>query len=190
MNFFKTIILFVVIFSGLFSCQNSYNYDKQIKELDSLKVVITESLNNLKQIDSAYCVNALNTQNMYLQFIEAHTNDTLSKSQAQSLQQFSSIYKSFKTFNDFRLGWIANATQSINQLHHLSKDLQTKSLNNDEANKFVLSEKKNAEIIIHDLKQNALNMRQVTDAYKQYLPEWEALVKQLNNGQLPTSINQ
>lgn len=51
-----SIILGVISLSFVFtSCKNKNEYAKQVKEIDSLKVVLQETLVNFNTIDSAKC---------------------------------------------------------------------------------------------------------------------------------------
>ncbi len=182
------IFLFSVFAACFFSCKNTHAYDKYVKELDSLKVVVQQSVANFKTVDSASCVNACSKQYTYSQFIEAHLKDTVTKSIAENLQNFQSVKQGLNDYITWRSDWLAQAHSSVQQLQTLSHDLKSGSINNDEAIEFINQEKKQAEEIIEVLKVNTETIRKHLEVFHQSLPVCENLIKQLNSGTLPQLI--
>ncbi len=188
----KTVIyIFIIGICALatFSCKNTHAYDKYVKELDSLKVVVQQSVDNFKTVDSVSCYQANIKQKTYTLFIDSHLTDTVSKSVAESLQNFHSVGKGLQEYIEFRETWLKDAHLSITQLQTLSHDLKNGSINEDEAIEFINNEKKQAEKIIEELKVNTETIRKNLGIYNTSLPECENLVKQLNAGVLPELIN-
>lgn len=183
----KTLTLLVSFIAGLvlFSCQTKPNYDIPIKELDSLKIVLQQALVNFKAIDSAICFNAQHKLNTYLHFLETHLNDTISKQDAEHIQQFQSVKPGFDTYVKYRISWIQRAQQSIHQLQTLTNDLNNGSVDYTEAVSYINEEKNNAVQAIEVLKTNTDNMRKHLELYNQYLPAYESIIKKLNAGVLP-----
>ena len=177
-----------IICMSLFSCRNTHAYDKYVKELDSLKIVVQQSVDNFKTVDSAACVSAYSKQYTYSQFIETHLKDTVSKAIAESLQNFQSVKQGLNDYLALRSTWLASASLSIKQLQTLSHDLKNGSVNNDEAIEFINQEKKQAEAIIEELKVNTETIRKHLEVYNQSLPVCENLVKELNSGVLPQLV--
>lgn len=179
--FFLAILLFP-------SCRNTHTYDKYVKELDSLKIVVQQSVDNFKTVDSASCMEAYSKQYTYSLFIDTHLKDTVTKSVAENLQNFNSVAKGLKDYMVFRASWLNNASLSITQLQTLSHDLKNGSVDNEDAIGFINDEKKQAEKVIEELKINAENIRKHLEIYHQSLPICENLVKQLNSGVLPQLV--
>jgi hypothetical protein len=173
---------------SFFSCRNSHAFDKYVKELDSLKVVLEQSVDNFKTVDSLTCINAYSKQYTYSQFIETHLKDTVTKSVAENLQNFQSIKRGLLNYLTFRSSWLANAYASIRQLQTLSHDLKSGSLSQDEAVGYIATEKQKAETIIEELKVNTETIRNYLEVYNRSLPTCENLVKELNSGILPKLI--
>lgn len=167
------------------SCRNTIVQDKYVKELDSLKVVLQQSVANFKTVDSATCANAYSKLYTYSQFIEAHLKDTVTKSIAENLQNFQSVKQGLNDYLAWRSDWLADANTSIHQLQTLSNDLKNGSLNNDEVIQFISQEKKQAEASIEILKINTETIRKHIEVFNQSLPVCENLVKELNSGVLP-----
>ncbi|MES2762730.1 MAG: hypothetical protein V4677_11000 [Bacteroidota bacterium] len=182
-------ILFVFILGTCFSsCKNTHAYDKYVKELDSLKVVLQQSVDNFKTVDSAATMQAYSKQYTYTRFIETHLKDTVAKVIAEDLQSFQSVEKGLQDYLTVRSKWLKEANMSIAQLQTLSHDLKTGSVNNDDAIEFIANEKKRSEAIIEELKVNTETVRKHLEIFNQSLPTVETLVKQLNTGILPTLI--
>jgi hypothetical protein len=182
------IFLCSVFATGFFSCKNSHAYEKYVKELDSLKVVLQQSVDNFKTVDSTTCVNAYSKQFTYSQYIETHLKDTVTKSVAENLQNFQSVKHGLNDYLASRSNWLANANASIKQLQTLSHDLKNGSINQEEAIEFINQEKKQAESIIEELKINTETIRNHLEVFNQSLPVCEDLIKQLNSGVLPQVI--
>ncbi len=185
MRFLYFIIPCFVLGVTISSCRNTHAYDKYVKELDSLKVVVQQSVDNFKTVDSASCVKAYAKQYAYLQFINTHLKDTITKSTAENLQNFQSVEKGLKDYLTMRSTWLAESQSSIMQLQTLSHDLKNGSVDQEEAIEFINTEKKQAEKIIEELKINTEQIRKHLEVYNQSLPACEVLIKQLNSGTLP-----
>lgn len=181
--------ILVVVCMSFISCRNTHAYDKYVKELDSLKVVLQQSVANFKTVDSATCVDAYSKQYTYSQFIEAHLKDTVTKSVAENLQNFQSVKQGLNDYLTWRSEWLAEANTSIQQLQSLSHDLKNGSIDNDEAIEFINQEKKQAEASIEVLKINTEAIRKHLEVFHQALPVCENLVKELNSGLLPQLLS-
>lgn len=183
--------IFTLLILSVFatSCKNTHAYDKYVKELDSLKVVLQQSVDNFKTVDSASCIQAYTKQYTYSLFIDSHLKDTVTKVVAENLQNFHSIEKGLNDYVELRSTWLNEANLSITQLQTLSHDLKNGSINEDEAIEFINEEKKQAEKIIEELKINTETIRKHLDVFNQSLPVCEDLIKQLNSGILPELVN-
>ena len=71
----------------------------------------------------------------------------------------------------------------------LSHDLKNGSVNEEEAIEFINQEKKQAELIIEELKVNTETIRKHLEVYNQSLPVCQSLVKELNSGVLPQLLS-
>lgn len=181
--------LIIITCMSFFSCRNTHAYDKYVKELDSLKVVLQQSVDNFRTVDSAACVQAYSKHYTYSRFINSHLKDTVTKTIAENLQNFQSVEKGLHDYVSLRSLWLQDANTSINQLQNLSHDLKNGSVNEEEAVAFINDEKKLAEKIIEELKINTENIRKHLELFNQSLPVCEDLIKQLNAGVLPELTN-
>lgn len=182
-------VFIISIVSGFFTfCKNPHAYDKYVKELDSLKVVLQQSVANFKTVDSTQCIEAFSKQYTYSLFINSHLKDTVTKTVAENLQLFHSVEKGLSDYISLRTVWLTEANLSIAQLQTLSHDLKNGSIDEEAVIEFINEEKKQAEKIIEELKINTETIRKHLELFNQSLPVIEDLIKQLNSGVLPKLI--
>lgn len=174
---------------GLLSCRNTHAYEKYSKELDSLKVVLQQSVTHFKTVDSLSCTKAYSKQYTYSFFINSYLKDTVTKTMAENLQAFQSVGKGMNDYLAMRSSWLNEAELSVEQLQTLSHDLKTGSIDEEEAIEFINEEKKESQKIIEELNVNTEIIRKHLEVFNQSLPTCEDLVKKLNNGVLPELIN-
>lgn len=187
----KTLSLLIILsLSALLlpMCKPSHAYDKYIKELDSLKVVVEQAIDNFRTIDSLQCYEALSKQHTFNAFIATHLKDTVSKSEAEALQLFSATGKPINNYLAMRPVWLAEAHTRVKQLNALSTDLKNNNIEAAEAVQFINDEKKQSEKIIEELKLNTVLLRKHLDFYSKNLPVIESLIKKINGGELPELI--
>ncbi len=182
--FFLLTILLVLNFC-FSSCTNTRVYDKYVKELDSLKIVVEQATDNFKTVDSLNCYRISLKQSTYSVYLNQNLKDTISKMEAENLQSFYAAGKAINTYLMMRPKWLSDADLSIKQLTSLSHDLKSGSIEADEAVEFISTEKKQAEKIIEELKLNTEAIRSYIVIYTKSLPATEDMIKRLNNGLLP-----
>lgn len=171
------------------SCGKSHEYDASVKQLDSLKVVVEQSLDNFSALDSARYYEALCRQSTYTSFIREHLHDTVTKVEAEALQVLYNSGKPFKNFFGTRQALIAEARTSATQLRNLSQDLAGNAVPAREAINYISDETKEAEKIIGLLKTNTSLLRRQMEDFTRSLPVVEALIKQHHAGTLPALTN-
>lgn len=185
MKFISFLVSLVVLTMYVSSCKNSNQYAKQVKELDSLKVVLQEALVNFNTIDSAKCYKAYAEQFTYSTFINANLRDTVSRETAENLQLFYAVGKNLVNYLVMSPKWKEEAKQSIKQLTDLSHDLKNGSVEEEEVVEFLSEEKKESDKIIEELKANTELMRYSLETFSKTLPTAQETVKKLNSGALP-----
>jgi len=188
MKFAPFLIGLVALTVYISSCKNSNHYAKQVKELDSLKVVLQEALVNFNTIDSAKCFKAYTEQFTYSTFINANLRDTVSRQTAENLQLFYSVGKNLVNFLAMSPKWKVEAKQSIKQLTDLSHDLKNGSVEEEDAIEFLSEEKIEADKIIEELKTNTELMRYSLETFSKSLLTAQETVKKLNGGSLPELV--
>lgn len=175
-------ILFMLGFSG---CRQGHDYTRYVKELDSLKVVTEQAVDNFTTVDSLACYEAYSKERSYRLFIESHVNDTVPKETAEALTGFFSTEKALKDYLALRPVWLSEARSVIGQVGLLSNDLKNGSIETAEAVEFISTEKKRSEKIIEELKTNTVLIRKHLELYNRYLPVVEQVLKSYNAGILP-----
>lgn len=170
------------------SCGKSHEYDASVKQLDSLKVVMEESLNGFSSLDSAKYADALSKELTYTAFVEMHVTDTISRQDALLLQELHTAGKAFRGFLSSRRDLIDDAQVSASQLKKLSADLASGAVDSRVAIQYISQERQEAERIIHLLKLNTEVLRTEMENYNRSLPGIGVLVKTHNNGMLPPPV--
>ncbi len=175
-------ILFMLAFPG---CRQGHDYARYVKELDSLKVVTEQAVDNFTTVDSLACYEAYSKERSYRLFIESHVSDTVPKETAEALTGFFSTEKALKDYLAQRPVWLSEARSVIKQVWLLSNDLKNGSIETGEAVEFIGTEKKRSEKIIEELKTNTVLIRRHLELYNRHLPAVEQLLKSYNAGILP-----
>lgn len=183
----KTLVVLFAIVCGisLLSCNNTQAYNKYAKELDSLSIVIQQATDNFKTIDSASSVEAYTKYKIYGDFITSHLKDTVTKTEAEKLQQYFSSGDEIENFVKMRTRLINDASLTVKQLKNLSFDLKNGSIKHDEAVEFIGKEKQNAEVIIGALKANNESVREHLTSFAESSLSVENIIKSINGGALP-----
>lgn len=170
---------------GFSACRQGHDYARYVKELDSLKVVTEQAVDNFTTVDSLACYEAYSKERSYRLFIESHVNDTVPKETAEALTGFFSTEKALKDYLALRPVWLSEARSVIKQVGLLSNDLKNGSIETAEAVEFISTEKKRSEKIIEELKTNTVLIRKHLELYNRHLPVVEQVLKSYNAGILP-----
>jgi hypothetical protein len=175
-------ILFILGFSA---CRPAHDYARYVKELDSLKVVTEQAVDNFTTVDSLACYTAYSKERSYRLFIESHVHDTVPKETAEALTGFFSTEKALADYLAMRPVWLSEARAVIRQVGLLSNDLSNGSIEPAEAVEFISTEKKRSEKIIEELKTNTMLIRKHLELHNRHLPVVEQILKSYNAGILP-----
>src|SRR5436190_1948891 len=84
------------------SCFKSESYEKQIKSLDSLSGALNQKISELNQVDTVILKKAISKYNNYRQFVKQNVHDTVTKAEADFLQQFYTSGQSLVDFSENR----------------------------------------------------------------------------------------
>jgi hypothetical protein len=184
-----TVLLF--FFSSVLflpSCFQSDVYEKETRSLDSLSGALNQKLSELRQVDTAILLKAISKYTNYRQFIQQNINDTVSKAEADQLQQFYSSGKNLELFSENRKSILARGSLINSQLTKLLKDAKENSIDEEKLQQFSKEEKAQATQLI----KKSFGQQQLFEAnlqeFKLSLAGIEALIRSRNNGQMPTII--
>lgn len=185
--FIYTLIFSITVFI-FSSCGKSNEHEKILKSLDSLSGALNQKLTELKFIDTVILQKAIIKYNNYRQFIQQNVNDTISKTEADHLQQFYNSGKNLIEFDENRKAMIARGNLINSQLNKLVIDAKDHDLATEKLKEYTLQEKMQAEQLIKD----SFSQQQLFNAnlqeFKLSLFGVEELIKARNNGQMPTII--
>jgi len=182
---------FIVLFFAalLFqSCGHNDVYADNIKALDSLSGAVNALLKEDLKTDTVILEKAISRLTQYKQFVQQNVKDTLSKTEADFLQQF---YNSGNNLQDFKINRksVKARINLINsQIEKLKHDASGRLISEEKLIEFTNSEKKEATHLIeagHNQQQLFYTNLQ---EFKTALKGVEELIKTRNSGQLPTII--
>lgn len=175
----------VFIFS---SCGKSSEHEKMLKSLDSLSGALNQKLTELRFVDTVILQKAIVKYNNYKQFIQQNVNDTISKTEADHLQQFYNSGKNLIEFDENRKAIIARGNLINSQLNKLVIDAKENDLATEKLKEYTLQEKLQAEQLIKDTFSEQQLFNANLQEFKLSLFGVEELIKSRNNGQMPTII--
>jgi hypothetical protein len=178
-----TLILFT-----LSACSVKNQVETETKKLDSLTIVLNTKLSELIKTDSALVSRAILKYTNYTVFIENNLSDTITKTQANGLQQFYTSGNNLKAFAINRASIVTRATLVNTQIKNLLADLNNGLLSQDSFLKNYDTETKAASQLILLSEQELNNYTQNIQDFKNAISPVEALIKSRNNGLLPEAI--
>lgn len=179
-----------IVLASLFftSCSRRVLYEPSLKRLDSAMVVLSLYEKRITRIDTLQLQKALQKWEVLSTFIQNNVSDTLSKTEAQALQQFYQSGQFLSLFQSKRKELLQRCGLMQEQLKRLIETGQTESLQVTQFNENTSSE-------IETLKNTGIVMdKSLTDYpaqlqnFRNSLPGVEALVKARNRGSLPMVI--
>ncbi len=181
-------ILLLTFCALLSSCTNSNEQAKQIKSLDSISGALNQKVIELQKIDTLILEKALTKFNNYKQFIKQNINDTVTKKEADAVQQFFVSGTTLENFFINRKSILARAQLVNAQLTKLILDITQNTMEQKQLQEFTFAEKEQANDVIQKsfLQQQLFNSN--LQQFKNALPLVEELIKTKNNGQLPTIV--
>ena len=176
-------LLALFIFVGFYACKNNSSYEKYSKELDSLKIVLHQSVSNLRSVDSVKCEEAILKFKIYSDFLNKNLKDTVSIEQAKQLKIFYSAGEGIIKFQGLRVNYLTNSELRKIQLQNLSTDLKNGSVEAAEAVEYINAEKLASQNLIEEMATN--NVRENMELFTTSLPVIEEVIKLRNAGSLP-----
>ena len=141
-------IIVISITFILFSCGQK-QFDGEIKTLDSLQKKVVEVQNNLSSLDSV-TINEISKEipQTLADLNKVYKPDSINIPISTLINVYNSFRNYKATFNMQRLRITKEIPYTIKQLEHLCTDLKNNSLKTEDANKYVLIEKKAAREVI------------------------------------------
>lgn len=182
-NFFLCFLLFVC---G--ACHKTDVYAEKTKTLDSLSGAINSMANELTKVDTIVLKKSVMRFIWYKQFINQNINDTITKLEADNLQNF---YLSGQNLENFALNrkLILNRAALINsQIVKLEEDIRSKALNEELASKFTNNEKAAAGKLIEEGYRQQKLYHAGQKEFTNSLRGVELLIRSRNSGELPTIV--
>lgn len=191
MNIKATIIYSTLLFLALVlvsSCSVKNQVHAEVKKLDSITIVLSTKLQEINAGDTALLNRAISKFIIYATFIENNLNDTLVKDDANNLQQFYVSGNNLKAYQVNKNSLKSRASLVLEQIKKLITDVSNGAITKEEFLKNYDTEVKAAAQLIN-LSDKEINRHRINiQDFKNAILPVENLIKQKNNGQLPSAI--
>ena len=172
----------------MLSCNQTEKYNQKTKTLDSLNGALNLKVRELQKTDTAILQRCILRYNYYRQFIKRNINDTLNKNEADDLQHFYASGKSLENFWNNRFTILSRASLINSQQNKLSADIKNQTIEIKEAERFLYREKQATAELIDAANEQQKIYYTGLEEFKTSLKQVENLIRQRNNGELPTII--
>lgn len=181
-GFFSLLIAFAFFIT---SCKNE-SLEKQIHSLDSLNGALNQKLQELKSTDTVTLRKALARYNDYKKFVHQNLSDTVSKEEADILQQFYKSGENLLSFEDNRRAIMARGSLISSQLNKLVADAKSNAGEGFET--YFDQERRQTETLINQSVEQQRLFLENLQAFRLSLNGVETLIKSRNSGQMPVVI--
>ena len=164
-------------------------FEKEIILLDSTKIVLQVKLNELKRSEQSMQNFQFQKFDAYYSFLKNNIKDTIGRAEANAIQAFINSGKTLKEFLKNREDLVKQTETSILQIQKLSADLKQSNVQSNVAKSYFSSEKSHADELIVIIESNIRTFNLSLNTYRNNLPKTEEFIKKINNGALPTVVN-
>lgn len=179
---------FVLVSLLTVSCSRKALYEPSLRRLDSAMVIVSVYEERISSIDTHQLQKALQKWEVLSAFIQNNVSDTLTKNEAQAMQQFYQSGRYLQLFSSKRKDLLERCALMQLQLKRLmetgqAESLQVTQFNDNTSNE--LDALKNTGIIVDKTLSDYPAQLQ---NFRNSIPGVEALVKARNRGSLPMVI--
>jgi hypothetical protein len=182
------LILVITVLFFLSGCRQKSPYEKETALLDSVKIVLQVKLNELKKAETNVQNTGFSKYEIYSRFLSGNLKDTIEKSQANAVRSFINSGKTVSSFNKTKPDLIRETEKTISQLQKLSSDLKEENIQPNAVRTYFDTETSHADKLITTIEQNIKSVNIGLINFRNAVPRTEELIKQINNGQLPTVV--
>ena len=182
----SVVLLLLLVLSV--SCSRTETYRQYAKSLDSLSGALNQNTDALRKMDTALLQRALTRYYQNKQFILYNCKDTLSKSEADALQQFYAGGKNLELVKVNREALLMRSMLINTQLDKLRADVKNNSLNPEGVYTFLATEKQEVHRTIQLGNAQLKLFYSSVEEFKLSLREVEQFIRSRNKGQMPTVV--
>jgi len=183
---YTSCFLCAIFFFG--SCSKAGLYEQKSKSIDSLSGAINSIVKELEKIDTVVLQRTVTRYIWYKEFIQQNLNDTITKEEADNLQQFYKSGQNLQNFVESRKKILDRAVLINSQLTKLSEDINTKAINTEQLSDYSADEKNEARKLIETVYQQQKLYHSGLEEFKNSIKGVELLIRSRNKGELPTII--
>jgi hypothetical protein len=170
------------------SCSRTETYRQYAKSLDSLNGALNQNTEALRKLDTALLQRALTRYYQNKQFILYNSKDTLTKGEADALQQFYAGGKNLELVKVNREALLLRSTLINKQLDKLRADVKHNSLDTESINTFLATETSEVQRTIQLGNTQLKLFYSSMEEFRLSLREVEQYIRSRNKGQMPTVV--
>lgn len=130
----------IVLTIALFSCSNSEKYKAEIKQLDSMMVLLDSATLKINSIDTAKMAEQLIVIKQDLKTCNEYIKDTLSVDAAMMLSEYRSSAKPFDMILEKYTPHIEDLNKSKSQIKSLIHDLKIDKVDSEKIKQYIQDE--------------------------------------------------
>jgi len=181
-----SLVLVILLLTA--NCGGDEYYVNKSHTLDSLGGVINAMTSELEKTDTVFLQRSISRYGYYRQFVRQQVSDTLSKNEADVLQQFISAGERLGGFRVNRLTILARARLLNSQIQKLSADARERTVDEEALGSYIHQElAETARLTDAGYGQQKIFFQAQKDFMNSLTPV-EQLIMARNNGRLPTVI--
>jgi len=180
------ILIAVLLFSS--GCNNTAAYQNRKGTLDSISGAVNALAAELQRIDTISVQKQLLKFHYYQEFISRALPDTINKISADNLHRFISTGRQLNTFTANRRTILARVGLLNSQYRRLSADILNKRVSTTQLDSFLSHEIREAARLAENGRSQMQDYFKNAEEFRQLLREVEPLIRNYNNGMLPTIV--
>lgn len=178
----------LIMIAGTVSCGSTEVYRQSAKTLDSLSGALNQCTEEIRRMDTVTLAKALTRYNVHKQFIAHNKIDTLSRSEGDALQQFTTAGKNLEVVQSNRSAVLMRSELLNTQINHLRKDIKNEAIEPGTLPEFMENEKKEVSNLIRKANEQVRLFYASVEELKLCLPMVEQVIRRKNKGQLPIVV--
>jgi hypothetical protein len=179
------LIISILFLFSLTSCDETDIYNQRIKTIDSLDGAVNAMLNEMNRVDTLLLKSSVIKYQYFRQFIKQQIYDTVSKIEADQLQQFNESGSALEAFLKNRYDIIGRASLLNSQLEKLSSDARGRKLDKERLMQYTMEEKAQASSLIAIAQQQKDVFHRSLEEFNNTVDPVEQIIRSRNKGELP-----
>lgn len=175
--------------AGFFlSCTNAQVYEKSVKQLDSLEGAMSLAYKEMLNTDTVQLQKAIERYTTYRLFIKTQANDTLSPTEAETIQRFFLSGTTLVVYSKNRTTLLQRARWIHVQINKLRNDCRKFLISEQDLPRALELEQMAGNELSSVMLEQQKKYQGALQEFKQVMPLTEAFIRKHNNNELPQLV--